>query len=259
MKNLAIILFIAVLLLALIGVPVFLIVSKAPQRPLYRASYLIDRTDTFELNPTRIITEEQFTWDELKQGRNVRVRKVTNVVGEDISVFPLPTYRDWGDPSTWNFEDNELFRESRIKKFEDDVSFTLKAFAGTRTGYAHSAVMEPLIQELLHLQDYPIDDREVFVYSDLGQNTVTDNWVTHHVNRYALKTDSPHLWTALEGSGELTDLSGIKVHLIHRPKTANEDTEYRIRARYVKARLTELGAEVFIHGAINQKVRGNGN
>ena len=223
---------------------------------MYRASYLVDRTDTFALQPIRVLTDDPFSWSELKQGRNIRIRKVSNVVGEDITVLSLPTYRDWSDPTTWNFEDNLVFRENRIRKFEEELTYTLNAFAGTRTGYEHSAVMEPLIQELLHLQNYPIDDREVFVYSDLGQNTVTDNWITHHVNRYALKTDSPHLWTALEGARELTDLSNINIHLIHRPKDAKEDAEYRIRANYVKARLKELGAEVHIHGAINQ---GNGN
>ncbi|MBI1289492.1 MAG: hypothetical protein GC178_18140 [Flavobacteriales bacterium] len=250
MKH-AIIIFIIVLVLTAIGVPTYLILCRTPHRPIYRASYLIDRTDTFGLEPISIVTENSFSWDKLKEGRNIRIRKVSDVVNEDVSILTLETYRDWSNPSTWNFEDNELFRENRIRKFEEELTTTLNAIAIQRTGYGHTAVMEPLIQELLYLQQYPMDDRELFVYSDLGQNTPQDNWISHSVNHKGLEIDSPHLWTGIDGAYDLTDLSGIHVHLIHRPRNAEDDAEYRLRANYAKNRLTELGAEVYIHGAIN--------
>ena len=241
---------IAIILIA--GVLAYLNLHNAPQRPVYRASLLLDRTDTFNITPTFIWSDEQFTWDAFKQGREIRLRRVTDVVVEDLTVLPLPTFRDWGDPSTWALDDNNLFRKGRVKKMEADVSEELSKLTEQQTGYTHTAIMEPLIQELIHLQQFPKDDRYVYVYSDLGQNTPKDNWISDYDTKIKLQFNDKVVWKLLDGARELRDLSGITVHLIHRPKNADEDQEYRLRANYIKARLTELGAEVLIHGAINQ-------
>ncbi|MCF8276181.1 MAG: hypothetical protein K9J17_05545 [Flavobacteriales bacterium] len=253
-KVTIIVLSMAIILTA--GVLAYLNLYNAPQRPVYRATLLLDRTDTFKIQQTFQFDEQEFSWDAFKQGREVRLRRITDVAVEDLTVLTLPTFRDWGAPSTWALDDNELFRKSRVKKLEATVSEELSKLAEQQTGYDHSAVMEPLIQELIHLEKFPNDDRYVYVYSDLGQNTPRDNWISDFDTSVKLEFNDKVLWNRFDGARKLKNLSGIVVHLIHRPKDSNEDAAYRLRANYLRARLTELGAEVHIHGAINQ---GNGN
>lgn len=238
-----------------IGALIYAAISTVPYRPVYRASYLLDRTDTFELQPSTMRTEHQFSWHQLKQERNVRIRKVTDVVSEDITIVTLPPFGDWRNPASWNMEDNEIFRESKIRKMEEALATTLSTLATEKTGYSHSAIMEPLIQELVYLQAYPHDDRELFIYSDLGQNTIKHNWITSKDTINRLAASDTTLWTTIEGVSDLTDLTGIRIHFIHRPQTAQEDEVYRIRANYVKTQLTKLGATVSVHGGINHNAK----
>jgi len=241
----------AIVAALLIGALMYAAISTAPYRPVYRASYLLDRTDTFQLNPTAMRTEHQFSWNRLKQERNVRIRKVTDVVSEDITILSLPPFGDFRNPASWDFADNEVFRENKVRKMEVELATTLARLATEQTGYHHSAIMEPLVDELIHLQAYPHDDRELFLYSDMGQNTISHNWIKREATTNQLAANDTTLWSVIEGVSDLTDLIGIRIHIIHRPKTAEEDVVYRIRANYVKTQLTKLGAIVSIHGGVN--------
>jgi hypothetical protein len=236
-----------------LGILAYLILSPAPYRPIYRATYLLDRTDIFQIDPGAIQTEQQFSWDPLKQGREVRIRKVTDVVNEDITVMALPSYRDLRNPSSWNLEDNELFREHRIRKMEEQVADALSKVNDQQTGYDHSAVMEPLVDELIQLQHYSGDDRVLILFSDLGQHTPTDDWILNQKTINQIESDNPAPWSSIDRVGELTDLKGIRIHIVHRPTSAMADKAFRMRAQYVKAQLTERGATVNIHGAIGHK------
>lgn len=242
------------IMLVSLGVLAYLtLFTSSPYRPVYRETYLLDRTDSFQIDPGAIQTERQFSWSALKQGRDIRIRKVTDVVNEDITVLALSSYRDLRNPSSWNLEDNELFREHRIRKIEEQLADVLLSLNDEHTGYAYSAVMEPLVEELIHLQQFPKDDRVLILYSDLGQNTPKDDWIINKKTIKQIENDSLEPWSHLDRANELTDLKGVHIHIVHKPTSAMADEAFRMRARYVKARLTELGATVNIHGAIGHK------
>lgn len=244
----------AVIGIAIIGAIIYLTVSTTPPpRPVYRASYLLDRTDSFPVVPTIIQSEDAFTWDAIKQAREIRIRRMTDVVSEDVAIITLPVYRDMGDLTSFSLEDNDIFRRNRIRKLEEQLDSTLSDLTEQHTGYANSAIMEPIVQELVHLQQYPNDDRELYVFSDLGQNTLTDNWIGEGNTIQRIASDDTTVWSNIEGTDDLINLVGIHVHIIHRPATPLQDQFYRSRAKYLKARLTELGATVSIHGGINRK------
>lgn len=229
----------------------YVAISTAPHIPTYRASYLLDRTDTFELDPVVVRPAPQLSHDALKQEREIRVRRVTNIVNEDVTVLSIPVYRDLRDLTSFDFEDNEVFRRKRIQKVDEQLSRVLADLGSQQTGFSHSAILEPLVQELAHLQEHTGDDRELFMYSDLGENTPASDWILDKATLAQLASGDPAPWEDIEGVRGLTDLTGININIIHRPKAVHEDVAFGLRARYLKARLSELGATVHIHGGIH--------
>ena len=241
----------AVLGLGALAALAYLGAGGASQKPLYRSTYLVDLTDSFRVSEAVLIPEHAFSWNELNQGRIVRMRLISDVVGEQVSIMGLPAYRDLTRPETWRLESNGFKREKEVKAFDGSVNEALEELTDMPRGRDRTAVLEPLVQELIHLQEYPEDDRYVFVFSDLGENTWNrDNWVSSADTITMLTADERALWEHIQGTSELADLSGITVYIIHQSESSKRDAFFSLRAQYVKRRLVELGANVIIQGNI---------
>lgn len=227
----------------------FLAVDSMPERPQFRASYILDMTDSFRISESMVRPEHAFSWNEIDQGRIVRMRRITDVIGEEVSIMELPTFRDLSRPETWHIDQNNFVREREVTAFDRQVDATLEEISNEPRGRDHSAVLEPLVEELAYLEHYPGDDRYVFLFSDLGQNSYSDNWVSSSDTIAMLAHDDPQPWEHIRGTAELKDLTGITVYIIHQSESSKRDAFFSIRAQYVKRRLVDLGATVVIQGS----------
>lgn len=226
------------------------------QTPVHRVIYLLDKTDNFLVTPSRDDVEFKFSWNSTKQGREVKIREITDVDQGDASLLALGGYKIPGQLSTWDINSNEIFRKEAIRKFEATVQDTIGKFYLNGIGYPHTYLLVPMIEELTRLQAYPNDDRYMLVYSDLRENRETMSFLdTTMISR--MKSGDVSVWETIPETLELNDLSGITVYFIHRPKDGFEGERYRIVTAYLKERLESYGAKVIVQGKITHTKNGS--
>ncbi|MCF8275596.1 MAG: hypothetical protein K9J17_02585 [Flavobacteriales bacterium] len=232
-----------VAMLAIAGSFIF---SYHGEVPTHRRTYLLDRTNEFQLSADSEHVELEFSMDELKQSRRVVIRPVTDILTEDRIHLELPAYRIIGEWSTteWEGHKDEEYRRGQIEKFELGVSSTISEVMSERIGYDRTSFIRSLVQELQSLSDYPTDDRALIVFSDLAEFNDERNWLDASPSLERMKKDDRLVWDEIPGAKEL-ELKGIHIFFIYRP-TQNQETSYRTRSEFLKRRLEEQGARVVI-------------
>lgn len=233
---------------ALVAATAFVLYPRETNFPVHRESYLLDMSDTFKIKPE--VTDINHSYhDTRKQEREVRLRTVTDIDQGDVYVFELPAFHVLGQPETWKLNTNEIFRDDEIERFEKKMWTTIDTLYQQNIGYDHTSLLIPLVEELIHLQSYPSDTRNVLVYSDLGENRQQLSFLNPTTIR-TLRENDASLWESIPGTSKLKDLSGITVYFIHRPLSGDEADYYRLKAEYLKQQIESLGGTVIIQGKI---------
>lgn len=224
--------------------------------PIQRVVYLLDMTDTFKIVPEPNDVKFHFSWNELKQSRETKVREITDVDQSDAALLELDAYNVPGQLHTWDMMGNDIFRKEHIGTYKADVQDTIASFYNKGIGYPNTSLLVPMIEELARLQANPHDDRYMLVYSDLRENRETLSFLdTTMIAR--MKSGDVSIWEAIPEIQELHDLSGITIYFIHRPKDGFEGERYRIVSAYLKERLESYGAKVIVQGKIIHSKNGS--
>ncbi len=217
--------------------------------PIDRRVYLIDRTDEFAIAPSEESTNALCSVDELHQERHVVIRSITSTVTSERLEMNLPGYRQVGTwDESWQGHRDTEYREDQVATFERSAKRTLDSISALTIGYMNTNFLEPFMQELLSLSTQKADDRQMFVFSDLGENTQKRNWISNSKEIQAMSQMSPSVWENLSGIDRL-ELDGVKIFFIYHPSDSNEEL-FLIRANYLKHFLEEVGAEVSIQSRV---------
>lgn len=249
MKTKIIITIIIAVFIAAILSLAYILYPRSKPAPVKIEVKLLDMTDTFRLKPEPADIEQGFSVSKRKQGRIARIKTVVDVEQGDLYLFELEPYQIPGQPETWNLSSNDIFRDEKIEAFEKGVWDTINRLYDDSIGYNQTALLAPMVEELIYLQDYNNDDRSLAVYSDLVENRNELSFLDNKTIAL-LQKDRLSVWESVSGVETLNDLSGIVVYFIHRPMSGEEADRYRIISNYLKRRLESYGAKVIIQGKV---------
>ncbi len=163
-----------------------------------------------------------------------------------MSLSPYRQMGTWDD--SWQGHRDSEFRESQIRGFEQSVKSKLDSISRMEHSFQNTNLLHPLIRELQELSTFPNDDRQVFVFSDLGENTSEHNWLSGSKEFRALSERNPAIWNSIDGVEQL-DLHGIHVFFIYHPDSETEDG-FLVRSAYLKHFLELAGAEVSVQSVV---------
>ncbi len=143
---------------------------------------------------------------------------------------------------------NQLTRKKEVDAFltkYDTIANRIQAREGTKD---HSAVYLPLAKQLNQLSKSTANDRRVFVYSDLMENADISFYNTATFKALIHSPDS--IATSLEEQLQLSDLQGITVHFMYRPKNREEDQQFAVVSTFFQDMLEAHNANVVIQASL---------
>jgi hypothetical protein len=203
-------------------------------------SLLVDVTDTTIKSPD---ISEIIAWSgyqEMKSstmwnGVTVRVSSLSDVDLNQTKEIRLPAQNPWLS--------NEFERAKEITKFKSQATDLINDLSW-KVGRNQSSVIRPLSQELTRLSKETAEQRVLFVYSDLMENTGEISlYKPKDLKAFMSEGKSDDLFNRY--LGENTDLHGIRVYFIYQPINTNDNAIYMQVSEVFMDQLKSRGAEVF--------------
>lgn len=140
---------------------------------------------------------------------------------------------------------NEIERGAKLDKFRTEIESTLSKAGEDSIGRTHSAVYEPIANELEQLSKSNSEKRILVVYSDLLENKPEFS-VYRNQNPRSEKPDADIVSREFKIHHPLPSLTGIIVYFIFQPANISEDEAFHFMSGIYQKLLEEKGATVYI-------------
>lgn len=144
---------------------------------------------------------------------------------------------------------NEIERGAKLDKFRTAIESTLSKAGEDSIGRTHSAVYEPIANELEQLSKSKSEKRILVVYSDLLENKPNFS-VYRNQNPGREKPDADVVLREFKIRHSLPSLLGIVVYFIFQPANEREDEAFHFMSAIYQKLLEEKGATVYIKANI---------
>ena len=210
---------------------------------LSAVSVIVDITDPLTVKPNAEEIKSLFNLNENKwEGVDFRLLYITNVSYN-------PNYETNIEPEN-QWLSNQFQRNEKIKNFYADIDKIINDTSSESIGKDNSAVYFPIAEELNRLSQSKATTKEMFIYSDLMENT--DELSFYDKNTFELLKDKPDkIKNYFDSQIKLNNLSGIKIYLIYQPTNTKQDDDYKVVSDFYKILFQSKGATVEITANMN--------
>ena len=140
---------------------------------------------------------------------------------------------------------NEIERGAKLDKFRTEIESTLSKAGEDSIGRTHSAVYEPIANELEQLSKSKSEKRILIVYSDLLENKPAFS-VYRNQNPGTKKPDADIVSREFKIRHPLPSIAGIAVYFIFQPANERDDEAFHFMSGIYQKLLEEKGATVYI-------------
>lgn len=207
--------------------------------PTTEVVLLRDVTESFIAQPdaSEVIRLYNLSGDNRWNGAEFSFSAVTDVSYNPSAVIKIDAANEWLS--------NELERAKDTKQFQEELTEILANAKKDTIGRWNSSIYFPIAERVIHLSQSKAKKRILLVYSDLMENT---NGVSFYNSKEfsLMKSDPDLLRNSLEKIQPLPSLNGIEVYLIYQPRSAKEDSEYRVVSDFYRNMLQSKGARVHV-------------
>lgn len=209
----------------------------------YTHSFLIDITDDAKVNiPDPISVADGYPFQKnVFNGAIFRLKTISSINFSEIHEVSLQK----GIALT----SNEVTRVVEVNHFFESISENINSLLNNEGGTLHSIILKPLMEELAYLAHLDVEQKALFVYSDLKEHSPDGG-----LNLYQAKTNemlftNPNkIRESIESQVEIPkDLDGVEIHFIYQSEAIEEVRTFEAMASILKALLEDNDAKVFIH------------
>lgn len=210
---------------------------------LTAVSAIVDITDSLTVKPNTKEIKSLFNLNEKKwEGVDFRLLYITNVSYN-------PNYEANIEPEN-QWLSNQFQRNEKIKNFYADIDKIINDTSNESIGKDNSTVYFPIAEELNRLSQSKATTKEMFIYSDLMENT--DELSFYDKNTFKLLKDKPDkIKNYFDSQITLNNLSGIKIYLIYQPTNTKQDDDYKVVSGFYEILFQSKGATVEITANTN--------
>lgn len=228
-------------------------VNNWPTSQGYLNVVLLDVTDSLPIRPDSARLMMEFGWHggDLHLPRELRVREIIEVPQGTVSTMQLQGCNIINQPSTWNGNTNEFIRSQQARAFEEDCENLFTSVYSKKIGRSQTALLEPLVEDLLYVQDHRGYICTVHIYSDAGQHEKGAIDFLEKQTLDSLAHQHRQIWASIRGSQDLIDLHGVRIFIVHHPRVA-EIARFKAYVNFLRANLEPLGAEVVVTGDVER-------
>ena len=228
-----------IVMLAGTGITAYLI-FQAPPKTLAKI-FLVDVTEKMLPRPEASVikTSYGFQDQQLFIGAYFRLKTISEISYGNIfeskidAVNPMST--------------NDRQRKAEINAFFWELEASIDSVNSLEMDLVRSSIYLSLIDELNFLVSYSAEEKEMFIYSDLRENS--DFLNTYYGPTLRQLYNKPEaIRNLLEQKAEMPDLTGISIHIIYQPNAGNLESAkvFEQMATLYKNMIIDKGGQVFI-------------
>ena len=200
-------------------------------------SILADRTDTYITFPK---TNDVLNLLDIDASPNDGVDlKFQNLGHVDFN----PTYSVSLKPSS--FLDNDYERKSEIKRFLKAVDTLITKENRKLYNFRNSSIIVPLLDKLSELSNTNADPKHVLLYSDLFEYSDIYN-VYDYKSELQLQKHTSSVAKLFSSRLNISDLSGITLHIVYYPKTKSQNRLFQKMVRVYRELFEDSGLTIKI-------------
>ena len=145
---------------------------------------------------------------------------------------------------------NQFQRNEKINNFYANINKIINDSSNETIGKDNSAVYFPIAEELNRLSQSKATTKEMFIYSDLMENT--NEFSFYDKITFELLKDKPDkIKNYFESQITLSNLNGIKIFLIYQPTNTKQDEDYKVVSNFYENLFQSKGAKVEITANVN--------
>lgn len=152
-------------------------------------------------------------------------------------------------------EANSIDRKHRCDSFYHSVERNIKKIKRSGTGTEGSFVCHSIAQMLNRISLCSKEERQVFVLSDLEENSPIFS-VYHPTDLHRMRTKPSEVFAFLDEEYPLNDLNGIELIFIHQPSTKAQDEMFHFLSKFFISYYSSHGAKVSVSTTLNDMYHG---
>lgn len=206
--------------------------------------YLIDTSDSLLINyPDPIDIADNFfnAKDNIFNGASFKLRTVAaNNYAQGHELYLTETTA---------LLSNEIQRIDEMNQFFRDITTSVELILNQSNGARYSSILRPLVQELTAIQAAEADEKKIFLYSDLKENTSEGLNMYDKKTLGALHIEPDKIRAQIEEYIEFPkDLEGIELHLLYSSGSYIDIKTFEAMAEIIQYLIEDKsGATVVIH------------
>lgn len=183
---------------------------------------LLDNTDQLQVKPSgkEIAALFEFHNDDIYNGYSLRMRKLSAINLSDVYEKVILPQNVWtGD---------HLRRTAEIRAFRSQITTVVDTLAKENSKDEQTSVLyRTITEELNKLSALKSTVKTCVIYSDLRENSEDGNYYSlSTLTKMKLNPDATI--KHLEGVAALSDLSGVTIHVVYKPKSYKDELAFDI-------------------------------